>query len=413
MHSSFCISAPRWAFPERRAILSSSGADEQGEGCQNRCNGPEGDLSFLHRPSATPLTVISKLKKLALKLGLSFVVLMIAMELTLRLMGYANGPSQYYDPDIGFRFFPNQERYLVGPKGEKLADMITNEMGYRGPWYAEPKPEGVQRVFCLGDSFTFGWGVAGEDAFPIQMQALLAQRATAAGGKPAQVYNLGVPGYNTSNELNTYLQHARPLQPDVVVLSYFQNDLQPDMGGPRYTDSFLFKVMGKTAIADAFHKHLRRKIPLFNAGRTPEMKAYAQFYKEHVVQTRENPKHPESRPYWDDSMGALRDLVQAVRSDGAKIMLVVFPGAHQVATGRKLLDSGGVEAVGDAAAFPMQAELRAVADELELPMLDLILPFAQSKAKAFGELDNTHPSAHGYLFSSRLIVERLVELGYL
>lgn len=354
-----------------------------------------------------------KIPSILLKLGLSSLLLVGGLELTLRLMGYANGPSQYYDPQIGFRFFPDQQRYLLGPAQEKLADMVTNEMGYRGPWYGGAKPEGVQRVFCLGDSFTFGWGVNGEEAFPRELERLFGERARERSQPAPQVYNLGVPGYNTRNELNTYLHHARALEPDVVVLSYFQNDLQPDGGGPRYTDSFLFLLLGKTAIADAFHKHLRRKIPLFNAGRTPELKASMQYYKEHFDEIQDQPDSDAARPFWAESIGALRELVAAVRADGAELLFVIFPGSDQVRHARELLAQGGEAALGAAGAFPMQDELKRVAAGLELPCLDLMLPFTKSEANPYGTLDNTHPSAHGYRVSARLIATRLVELGFL
>ena len=88
---------------------------------------------------------MARLRSILLKLGLSLFVLLLATEIALRLFGYASGPSQYYDPDIGYRFYPGQERFQVGPEGEELADIVTNEMGYRGPWYGGAKPEGVQR----------------------------------------------------------------------------------------------------------------------------------------------------------------------------------------------------------------------------------------------------------------------------
>ncbi len=356
---------------------------------------------------------MSKLRSLLLKLGLSLVVLLLAAEITLRLLGYASGPSQYYDPQIGYRFYPNQERFQVGPEGEELADIVTNEMGYRGPWYGDAKPEGVKRVFCLGDSFTFGWGVNGAEAFPIRLEALLAERAQQTGGPAPQVYNLGVPGYNTRNELSTYVHHARALDPDVVVLSYFLNDLQPDGGGPRYTDTFLFQLFGKTAMADAFHKHLRRKIPLFHAGRSDELKAHMQFYKKNFQRIQEEPQWEGARPFWEDSMGALRELVDEVRADGVKMMLVVFPGHGQLAKARELLAAGGEAAVLADGAFPLQQEVRRVAGELELPVLDVTALFAGSKENPFGKLDPTHPGAHGYGIASRAIAKRLVELGYL
>jgi lysophospholipase L1-like esterase len=99
----------------------------------------------------------------------------------------------------------------------------------------------VLRVVCLGDSFTFGWGIGDAGAYPLQLEALL---AADLGPGRVEVTNLGMPDFNTSNELRAWRKLARPLAPDVVVLGWYLNDVQPDNLGPRYTDSWLFRALG-------------------------------------------------------------------------------------------------------------------------------------------------------------------------
>jgi lysophospholipase L1-like esterase len=354
-----------------------------------------------------------KLRSILVKFCLFTVIFVGGMELSLRLLGYASGPCQYYDPDIGYRFYPNQERFLLGSKGERTVKIVTNEMGYRGPWYLSPRPEGVKRIACLGDSYTFGWGVEDDESYPIYLEGLLAEQARLQQRAPTEVFNLGVPGYNTRNELNTYLHNARPLQADLVVLAYYVNDLEPDNGGPQYTDSFLFQLFGKTAIADGFHKHLRSKIPIFSPGRTPELKAKVKHYKAHSNEIQDDPRAPASRPFLDESMAALHELLAAVREDGAEFLLVAYPSPLQIKKAVKMLDQVDAKGSFPEGAFKLQDELRAQAEQLGVPYLDLMAPFARSKEKTYGKLSVGHPNAHGYTIGARQIARRISELGLL
>ena len=74
----------------------------------------------------------------------------------------------------------------------------------------------------LGDSVTFGHGSVYEHAYPF----LVEQRLKA--WRPDidwQVWNLGVPGYNTSQELAQLLEVGPRLNPDLVVVGFYENDI--------------------------------------------------------------------------------------------------------------------------------------------------------------------------------------------
>jgi hypothetical protein len=89
-----------------------------------------------------------------------------------------------------------------------------NQLGLRGPELPEAKAAGEFRVACLGDSVTFGSGVAEDDAWP----SVLAQRLGAT------ALNLGVPGHNTSEEVHRFLGLADRLEPDLVLVLAMAND---------------------------------------------------------------------------------------------------------------------------------------------------------------------------------------------
>ena len=112
----------------------------------------------------------------------------------------------------------------------------TNTDGFRGPEWG-PRQFGVARVAVLGDSYTFGWGVTDDEPYPERAEALLR-----AEGRPVEVLNLGVPGYNTELELELLRRALPRYEPDVVVLGYAVNDAEPQATVPvppqaRYRDA--------------------------------------------------------------------------------------------------------------------------------------------------------------------------------
>jgi lysophospholipase L1-like esterase len=99
----------------------------------------------------------------------------------------------------------------------------TNSLGFRDSReYQLEKQPGTFRILVLGDSVTFGHGSVYEHTYPL----LLEQKLKA--WKPRvdwQVWNLGVPGYNTSQELANLLEVGAAFRPDLVIVGFYGNDL--------------------------------------------------------------------------------------------------------------------------------------------------------------------------------------------
>ena len=85
----------------------------------------------------------------------------------------------------------------------------------------EPKPAGQRRVVCVGDSFTFGWGIPEEQNWVRMLEAEL--RST---GGDVRTVNCGAAGTVCIDEYVEGLQRrfAR-FEPDAVVLTICLNDL--------------------------------------------------------------------------------------------------------------------------------------------------------------------------------------------
>lgn len=88
---------------------------------------------------------------------------------------------------------------------------------------ATPPAAGDASVVVLGDSMTFGTGVALEQTF----QELLEARAGEITPRPLRVYGGAIPGYSTLEELAMLEELMPKARPDVVIVGVFEgNDFQ-------------------------------------------------------------------------------------------------------------------------------------------------------------------------------------------
>lgn len=96
------------------------------------------------------------------------------------------------------------------------ASLSTNSLGFRGTAeFPIPKPDATTRVLTLGDSFTFGEGVADAETWPAQLQSLL---------PGIEVANLGAPAYAHDQMFFALRDQGLALQPDVVIVGFYLSD---------------------------------------------------------------------------------------------------------------------------------------------------------------------------------------------
>jgi len=127
------------------------------------------------------------------------------------------------DPELSWGLRPGARlklAYLWGHGKRKRFDVTVNGLGCRGkPLSKHKNPKGL-RIFCLGDSRTYGQGVNDHDAYPAQLERQLAQ---ALPGRRVECLNAGVPGYSSFQGMllaNRLLAHG----PDALVLCFSTND---------------------------------------------------------------------------------------------------------------------------------------------------------------------------------------------
>ncbi|MFO1076596.1 MAG: GDSL-type esterase/lipase family protein [Planctomycetota bacterium] len=98
-----------------------------------------------------------------------------------------------------------------------------NSLGFRDDEFAAAKPAGELRILAIGDSFTYGWGVRIEDAWPQRLERDLARDRP----RGVQVMNAGLAvraatpdGYDRWLESDGLL-----LGPDLVIVGLCLNDM--------------------------------------------------------------------------------------------------------------------------------------------------------------------------------------------
>lgn len=113
------------------------------------------------------------------------------------------------DDRLMFRMLANYH----GVMSKRAVPVSTDSWGLRDREYGAPAP-GTLRVYALGDSLIFGYGVPMEQTYTRVLERLLEQRL----GRPVEVVNGGIPGYGTLQELAFFEETVERVQPNVVVL---------------------------------------------------------------------------------------------------------------------------------------------------------------------------------------------------
>jgi GDSL-like Lipase/Acylhydrolase family len=154
-------------------------------------------------------------------------IILVCLEGLVRLWGYAE--MYLYDPiylpyarspEIPFVLKPN----LANARAHGNIRINTDELGLRSltPGARIP-PKGTHeyRLAFVGDSVTFGVGVATADTYPEVVQASLTRLQHRC---PVKVFNFAVSSYSVK-EMTATLQYRVPaVHPDLVVMGIIIND---------------------------------------------------------------------------------------------------------------------------------------------------------------------------------------------
>jgi lysophospholipase L1-like esterase len=140
---------------------------------------------------------------------------LLATELLLRIGSAWFFPPLYVlDAALGWRQAAELERTLLDEQGRAI-HFATDARGLRATPFPDARTPGRPRVLVVGDSFVQASQVDAAESFVGRLGATLA---------PAEVWNVGVGGYSTVQELLALPVQLAAWAPDVVLWVVYEND---------------------------------------------------------------------------------------------------------------------------------------------------------------------------------------------
>lgn len=257
------------------------------------------------------------------------------MHLGVEMWNYARKIKQRgADEEIGHRHRPNASAHLMG------VDVQTNSLGLRDSEVTIPAPPDTTRIVVLGDSLTFGWGVAAQDMYTEVLERSLNAQPPQAGGR-YEVVNTGVGNTNTSMQVNYYRAEGAKLKPDLLLISWFINDAEPT---PKPNTNWLARNSYAYVFLDSAMDGLLR--------RASARQTYKDFY---------GGLYTEGQPGWVKCQEAFRTLGSIARESKVPTCVVLLPELHTFGSAYEFKD--------------VHAKVTAVCTEAGLPVLDLTSSF--------------------------------------
>jgi lysophospholipase L1-like esterase len=254
----------------------------------------------------------------------------------------------------------------------------TNSHGLRDRDRSAKEP-GTKRVLVMGDSYTFGYAVAEEEAFPQVAERLLHER----GHPEIEVINAGIPDYNSRQE-RQLLQRLLPVYaPDAVVLAYVVNDAEPSTALPtppdetyRHANSWFL-----AELAEVGNRHLFKRRVLETSKDTVSA-AYLDGFA-------------EASPKWRDSRQAIREMRDLCAAAGIPFMVFVLPDFT-----RDLDERYGFQKIHDA--------VTSWGRELDVPVFDLLKTFHGEDHQALVVPWDGHPNGEAHRRLAEFLVTTIL-----
>lgn len=329
----------------------------------------------------------------------------LVCEIAARL-AFPAPPDPTRQPQIVYQIDP-ELRYVLAPNQRGWIDdgfVTTNSLGFRGPEVALPKPAGRFRIVAIGDSVTFGWGVNDDETFFRRLEQLTANRFP---GRDIDFVNLAVGGYDTRQEVGLLRRHVDRLQPDLVLVGLYSNDIPEafdDKGATSdngQTARILHLNPSSTSWMDV---QIRKSRALYLGGRIAKRLVHGGDWARSgfsmeldLLSGRDS---TELETAWERVEKQLDDLHAMAMADRFSVGLVMLPPREQVK-----------------GAYPnarYQSQARGIAERCGFHVVDPMPALAASGTHVdalYIPYDRNHPSAAGHDVIAQAIFDSLSRQG--
>lgn len=177
-------------------------------------------------------------------------------------------------------------------------------------FYPREKPKDVFRIAVVGDSFTYGGSLTFDDSFPKRLERMLNLNIVQ---KKVEVMNLGVPGYNTLQELYLATKAIKRFNVDMIILEITLNDAELE---PFHTTHAAFYERKKMLDNSKILKHWKSAAFIVNR---IHMSMMNQEYKSYHKELFSNPKN------WNMFENSLDGIVAICKSNHIGLFTFLFP----------------------------------------------------------------------------------------
>ncbi len=118
-------------------------------------------------------------------------------------------------------------------EGDGVNILQTNAAGFAGKDYSYDKPAGTFRIMVIGDSFVEGKSIQAEKMFTALLEEKLNNEFN--GSLKFEVIPRGTSSWSTENEVLYLKKEGLKYKPDIVIISFFANDIKDNFDKKLYT----------------------------------------------------------------------------------------------------------------------------------------------------------------------------------
>lgn len=320
----------------------------------------------------------------------SAIVTLLIAELVIRL--YIT--NVYFQPETSeihasFEVLPDDPRVYGLRRSNPV--LKTNSMGFRSPEFPSQKTEGDVHLIMLGDSIMVG-SYTIQETVPAYLEKIL--HVT---NPDIRVFNLGVTGYNTSQELATLESIGLKLEPDIIVLNLCLNDSDPIMrvweAGLRrkaeirnFQDINLRTIIGSSYLLTYVKSNVVSLLQSFNEDLLEDLHNPAVLIDSRV-----------SESAWSDMKADISEIKNVADMHNARFFIAIYPYASQIEVDKDHLKP--------------QKDLSAFFIEQNIEFLDLIDVYAAADEEMFND-GTLHLTSSGSQRVAAAIADKLEKLGY-
>lgn len=275
-----------------------------------------------------------------------------------------------------------------------------NGNSFRRPLPPGPKGKNEIRILAMGDSYTWGDGMA--DDGRIWPAVLEGKLAPVFPDKDIRVLNLGLCGLTTVNEYELLLRLGLKLEPDLVIFAYIVNDILPS--GPnlaRVGEDWLEGSRNRKDLVPLkkAHEILAKNSYFYNFLN----RRYLDFQRKFWPARSWDDLYRDGSPEWRALSKAVLGIREASLRMNFKTLAVIFPGFPE---GKWNKDN-----IGEFPFYDIYKKVFSLMKSSAIPVFDL-LPLYISQGRDFKEWRVTpldgHPGEAAHALAAEGIADFIV-----